>query len=161
MKFNMSFKLLVCWSSCRFCLFVCFCLHNWYSRQRTLLTWFYEIYGEHRIVSGHLWIDLFQTRYDAKHYLTLQFDSRFNDIDVHWRPHGYGKDRTCAVILFYSCLKLGGIGPRREAMWWAGIGDLLPPWSSGEVCQDCSHRVCLLRCSKRVSSLAVGAGIWT
>ena len=44
-----------------------FILHKYYSRERTLLTWFYERYVSHGHVSGQLWTDLFQTWCDAKH----------------------------------------------------------------------------------------------
>ena len=33
------------------------------------------------------------------HTAKLQFDSSFNDFDVHLRSQGYRKSRTCAVSL--------------------------------------------------------------
>ena len=53
-------NLLVCWSSYNFC------LHKYYSRERTMLMWFYKIDDWHHHVSGHLWTNLFQTWYDSK-----------------------------------------------------------------------------------------------
>ena len=40
-------------------------LHKYSSRERTVLTWFYEIYVKQHHLSGHLWTDLFQSWYDA------------------------------------------------------------------------------------------------
>ena len=42
---------------------------------------------------------LFQTWHGAKHCYAVQFDSSFNELDVHSRSQDYGKGRTCAVIL--------------------------------------------------------------
>ena len=37
---------------------------------------------------------------NAKHDLTLQFDSSVNEVDIHSRSQDHGKAGTCAVILF-------------------------------------------------------------
>ena len=60
------------------------------ARERTLLTWFDKMYD--------FWIDLFQTWYNARHDLTLQFDSSLNDRDASSRSPANGKGRTCAFI---------------------------------------------------------------
>ena len=67
------------------------------------------IYGR---VSGHLWTDLIQTWHDARQDKSLQYDSSFNDLEIHSRSQGYGKAWTCSVSLLWSCLK------QLKCLWW-------------------------------------------
>ena len=55
-------------------------------------------------MAGHLTIDLFQTRYDAGHDYSLQFDSGLNGLEVHSRSQGHGKDDLCdhSVVKFHA-----------------------------------------------------------
>ena len=72
-----------------------FCASNIqvYSNLRILLICY------HCPVLGHLVAHLFQTLCDAKHNQTVQCNSSLNDLDIHPRSQGYGKARSCAVIL--------------------------------------------------------------
>ena len=47
----------------------------------------------------YLWTDLFRIWYDAKQYLTQQFDSNLDDLDVYSKSHGYRKARTCSYCV--------------------------------------------------------------
>ena len=72
-------NLLVCWSSC----WIYFAQVTF--KGENCAEWFYEMDVQHH-VSGHLWANLFETWYDAKHCKTLWFDSSLNDLDIHSRP---------------------------------------------------------------------------
>ena len=78
-----------------------FLLHKFCSRERTQLTWFYEMFSiilyqdTCELICFKLGVMLLCT---ATLYTTV-FNSSLNVLDVHTRSQGYRKRRTCAVIV--------------------------------------------------------------